>query len=184
MTQAKCIDRIEFPKSLFIFDFLLKIENSVRILELNILGSILFFMISLFVLGKKINFLSGHIINYIISSCVILFLLVNSSAIRKYINEIKDNKLDGINVTVPFKADVIPFLDTLSEEAQITQSVNTIYVNDKKLVGHNTDIKGFELSLKDTQFDLNNKSTFILGAGGVVPSIIYALEKFGVFSDT
>ena len=91
MTQAKCIDRIEFPKSLFIFDFLLKIENSVRILELNILGSILFFMISLFVLGKKINFLSGHIINYTISSCVILFLLVNSLAIRKYINEIKDN---------------------------------------------------------------------------------------------
>lgn len=91
VTQAKCIDRIEFPKSLFIFDFLLKIENSVRILELNILGSILFFMISLFVLGKKINFLSGHIINYIISSCVILFLLVNSLAIRKYINEIKDN---------------------------------------------------------------------------------------------
>ena len=91
VAQAKCIDRIEFPKSLFIFDFLLKIEKSVRILELNILGSILFFMISLFVLGKKINFLSGYVINYMISSCVILFLLVNSLAIRKYINEIKEN---------------------------------------------------------------------------------------------
>ena len=105
---------------------------------------------------------------------------IDKSEIQKIINEIKDNKLDGINVTVPFKTDVIPFLDTLSEEAQITQSVNTIYMHDKKLVGHNTDIKGFELSLKDTRFDLNNKSTFILGAGGVVPSIIYALEKLGV----
>ena len=103
----------------------------------------------------------------------------DKSEIQEIINEIKDNKLDGINVTVPFKTDVIPFLDTLSEEAQITQSVNTIYMHDKKLVGHNTDIKGFELSLKDTQFDLNNKSIFILGAGGVVPSIIYALEKLG-----
>ena len=105
---------------------------------------------------------------------------INKREIKENITEIKDNKLDGINVTIPFKTDVIPFLDKLSQEAQITQSVNTIYMHDKKLVGHNTDIKGFELSLKDTQFDLNNKSIFILGAGGVVPSIIYALEKLGV----
>ena len=105
---------------------------------------------------------------------------IDKSEIQEIINEIKDNKLDGINVTVPFKTNVIPFLDMLSKEAQITQSVNTIYTHDKKLVGHNTDIKGFELSLKDTRFDLNNKSIFILGAGGVVPSIIYALEKLGV----
>ena len=105
---------------------------------------------------------------------------INKSEIQGTINEIKDNKLDGINVTVPFKTDVIPFLDILSEEAQITQSVNTIFIHDKKLVGHNTDIKGFELSLKETKFDLKNKSIFILGAGGVVPSIIYALEKSGV----
>ena len=71
-------------------------------------------------------------------------------------------------------------MDVLSEESQITQSVNTIYIHDKKIVGHNTDIKGFELSLRETQFDLENKIIFILGAGGVVPSIIYALEKFGV----
>ena len=93
---------------------------------------------------------------------------IDKSEIQEIINEVKDNKLDGINVTVPFKTDVIPFLDTLSEEAQITQSVNTINVHDKKLVGHNTDIKGFELNLKDIQFDLNKKSIFILGAIGNV----------------
>ena len=71
-------------------------------------------------------------------------------------------------------------MDTLSKESQITQSVNTIYKQDKKLIGHNTDIKGFELSLKETQFNLENKTIFILGAGGVVPSIIYALEKLGI----
>ena len=105
---------------------------------------------------------------------------IDKSEIQEIINEIKDNKLDGINVTVPFKNDVIPFLDTLSEESRITQSVNTIYIHDKKLIGHNTDIKGFELSLKETQFNLENKTIFILGAGGVVPSIIYALKKLGV----
>jgi len=106
---------------------------------------------------------------------------IDKSEIHEIINEIKDNKLDGINVTVPFKSDVIPFLDTLSEESKITQSVNTIYIHDKKLIGHNTDIKGFELSLKETKFNLKNKTILILGAGGVVPSIIYALEKFGVY---
>ena len=105
---------------------------------------------------------------------------IDKREIYEIVTEIKDNKLDGVNVTVPFKTDVIPLLDTLSEESQITQSVNTIYIHDKKLVGHNTDIKGFELSIKDTQFDLTNKSIFILGAGGVVPSIIYALEKLSV----
>ena len=105
---------------------------------------------------------------------------IDKSEIQKIIFEIKDNKLDGINVTVPFKSDVIPFLDVLSEESQITQSVNTIYLKDKKIVGHNTDVKGFELSLNETQFDLKNKSIFIMGAGGVVPSIIYTLEKLGV----
>ena len=105
---------------------------------------------------------------------------IDKREIKKIITEIKDDKLDGINVTVPFKSDVIPFLDMLSEEAQITQSVNTIYKHNKKLIGHNTDIKGFELSLKETRFNLENKTIFILGAGGVVPSIICALEKSGV----
>ena len=105
---------------------------------------------------------------------------IEKSEIQEIVSEIKDNKLDGLNVTVPFKSDVIPFLDELSEESKITQSVNTIYMHDKKLIGHNTDIKGFEQSLKETQFELKNKSIFILGAGGVVPSIIYALEKLKV----
>jgi len=105
---------------------------------------------------------------------------IDKNEIQKVISEIRDKKLDGINVTVPFKSDVIPFLDMLSEESKITQSVNTIYTNNGKLIGHNTDIKGFELSLEETQFNLKDKKIFILGAGGVVPSIIYALEKSGV----
>ena len=90
---------------------------------------------------------------------------------------LKNNEICGINVTVPFKKKIIPFLDELSLEAENTQSVNTIYLENNKIKGHNTDIDGFELSLKNIKFDVNGKKIFILGAGGVVPSIIFSLKK-------
>ena len=100
--------------------------------------------------------------------------------IKNIVNEVRNNKITGINVTVPFKKEVIPYLDQLSDESLITQSVNTIYFKDDKVIGHNTDIYGFEHSLKNTKFEIRNKNVLILGAGGVVPSIIYSLEKLGV----
>ena len=68
----------------------------------------------------------------------------------------------------------------LSLEAKETQSVNTIYLENDKIIGHNTDIDGFELGIKDSRFDLKNKKILILGAGGVVPSIIFALNRMNV----
>ena len=100
--------------------------------------------------------------------------------LKYLILQVKEKKIHGINVTVPFKKAVIPYLDKLTTESQNTQSVNTIYLEDDKIVGHNTDISGFELSIKRSKFDLFNKKVFILGAGGVVPSIIYALNKMKV----
>jgi shikimate dehydrogenase len=97
-----------------------------------------------------------------------------------FISQIKDKKINGINVTVPFKKTVIPYLDELSNEAQSTQSVNTIYLKNNKVVGHNTDIFGFETSIKKTAYNINDKEVLILGAGGVVPSIIFALIKMKV----
>jgi shikimate dehydrogenase len=100
--------------------------------------------------------------------------------LKNLIFQVKEKKIDGINVTVPFKRAVIPFLDKLTNEAVKTQSVNTIYLNENKLMGHNTDIIGFKKSIKNFKYDLNNKEVFILGAGGVVPSIIFALTQMGV----
>ena len=97
--------------------------------------------------------------------------------LKKIISEIKEEKINGINVTVPFKKAVIPFLDELSPEAKNTQSVNTIYFQNGSAVGHNTDIAGFELAIKHAKYDVSNKEVFILGAGGVAPSIIYSLKK-------
>ena len=105
---------------------------------------------------------------------------LNEGDLKDIIFEVKKKKISGINVTVPFKKAVIPFLDDLSQEANVTQSVNTIYMQNGKLVGHNTDIAGFELAIKHSKFDIDKKNIFILGAGGVTPSIIYSLKKMNV----
>jgi len=102
---------------------------------------------------------------------------INEDQLEKLILQVKEKKINGINVTVPFKKAIIPFLDELSTEAESTQSVNTIYLNDHKIIGHNTDIFGFETSIKKSRYNLSDKEVLILGAGGVVPSIIFALNK-------
>ena len=106
---------------------------------------------------------------------------LDENELKNIISEVKEEKINGINVTVPFKKAVIPFLDKLSPEAENTQSVNTIYLNNGKIIGHNTDIAGFELSIKKIKYDVTGKKVLILGAGGVVSSIISALYKMKAF---
>ena len=105
---------------------------------------------------------------------------LNESGLEQIIEDIKKEKINGVNVTVPFKKAVIPFLDELTAEAKSTKSVNTLYLKDNKVVGHNTDIIGFETSIEKSKYDVVNKKVLILGAGGVVPSIIFALNKMKV----
>ena len=105
--------------------------------------------------------------------------LLNEGDIEDVIFQVKKGEINGINVTVPFKKSVIPFLDELSSEANKSQSVNTVYKENDKIIGHNTDIGGFELGLRHLKYDVKNKKIFILGAGGVVSSIILALKKNG-----
>ena len=102
---------------------------------------------------------------------------IDQKDLENIISEVKKEKLHGINVTVPYKKEIIPFLDELSPEAKETQSVNTIYLQNGTTIGHNTDIAGFELAIKYAKYDISNKKIFILGAGGVAPSIIYSLKK-------
>ena len=106
--------------------------------------------------------------------------LLDENNIQEVIEEVKNEKIHGINVTVPFKKSVIPFLDQLSPLAKEVQSVNTIFKKDNKVIGENTDVGGFERSLEYTNYTVKNKKVFILGAGGVVPSILKALEKLEV----
>ena len=104
--------------------------------------------------------------------------------IKEIIKDIKKQKITGCNITVPFKKKVIPLLDKLSLEAEKTQSVNTIVFEKGNLVGHNTDILGFDKAIKDLNFSMKDKKILILGAGGVVPSIVFALKKMDVLEIT
>jgi len=106
--------------------------------------------------------------------------LLEQEEIQKLILDLREERVHGLNVTVPFKKEVIPFLDILSDEARNSQSVNTIYKNKDKIIGDNTDIEGFKIGLETTGQPIKNKIALILGAGGVVPSIIIALKKMQV----
>ena len=108
---------------------------------------------------------------------------IEAGQIGEVIDKIKKKELQGINVTVPYKQTVIPFLDLVINDAKETSSVNTIYLNsENKIIGENTDVYGFDYSFikKFTNKNLSEKKVLILGAGGVVPSIIYALVKKNV----
>ena len=102
---------------------------------------------------------------------------LKSQDLKDLIIKVKTEEVNGINVTVPFKNEIISYLDKLSHEADSTKSVNTIYLANDKVVGHNTDIEGVELAIKEINYDISKKKIFIIGAGGVVSSIIFALKK-------
>ena len=134
-----------------------------------------------FVIGNPINHsLSPKLHNYWLKENNIDATYDKKKVEEKNLQNIKEKKINGINVTVPFKKKVIPYLDKLSREAEQTQSVNTITFDGNNLIGHNTDIFGFTKAIENLDFSINDKNIFILGAGGVVPSIIFALKKMNV----
>ncbi len=105
--------------------------------------------------------------------------LIIESEMERIVSKLRSKELSGVNVTVPYKNKIISFMDNLTKEANETKSVNTIYLENNKIVGHNTDIAGFELAIRSYGYDLKKKNIFILGAGGVVPSIIVGLKRMG-----
>jgi shikimate dehydrogenase len=106
--------------------------------------------------------------------------LLDENNLKNFVDDLRNGSFHGANVTVPFKNKIIPFLDEVSETAKKTQSVNTIYLKNKSIIGENTDVYGFHKSLELLNYTLKNKSAFIIGAGGVSSSIIQALKLLGV----
>ena len=105
---------------------------------------------------------------------------LNEDEIKTTIEKIKSKEIHGMNITVPYKQAVIPFLESQSDIVTKTNSVNTIYNKDDKIHGDNTDVYGFEKSITSNNISLEGKSVLIFGAGGVVPSIIFALVNLNV----
>ena len=134
------------------------------------------------VIGNPINHsLSPQLHNYWLKQNKINAIYekekIDRNDLKNLVLRVKKSEIYGLNITVPFKNEIITFLDKLSLEAESTQSVNTIHLKNNELVGHNTDVDGFELAIQASKYDVSGKKVFILGAGGVVPSIIFTLKK-------
>ena len=91
---------------------------------------------------------------------------------------IAENKLSGLNVTIPYKESIIPFLDNLTDDAKNIGAVNTIQFINGKTIGHNTDWIGFSKSIKPLLGD--KKTALILGNGGGAKAIKFALNKLNI----
>lgn len=98
--------------------------------------------------------------------------------LKDFFSDLKKNNICGLNVTIPYKETVIPFLNTLSEEARLIGAVNTIKVSDTQLEGFNTDGEGFLRHLEqDLKFDPQGQTVALIGAGGAARAIAVYLAK-------
>lgn len=112
-------------------------------------------------------------------NCEYKKLKTRKSSIKQILNRVRKREIEGINVTIPFKNSVIKHLDVLKGDALKTSSVNTVYLNKKKLIGDNTDVYGFSSGVL-RKIKTRIKTAGIIGAGGVTSSIILALIQKGV----
>lgn len=103
---------------------------------------------------------------------------VDPEGIEYFIKGLRYTNIIGVNVTIPHKTSVIPYLDKLSEEAKILGAVNTIKITKEKLIGYNTDVYGFEKCLEG--IDVPKCSALLIGAGGAGKAVAYTLCKLNV----
>ncbi len=98
---------------------------------------------------------------------------VKKGRLPQWLRRVKDEGFDGFNLTMPHKIDIIPFLDGIDREAEISGSVNTVVNLGGKLYGHTTDAEGFFAALNDLGVSHKGKRLLILGAGGAARAIIF-----------
>jgi shikimate dehydrogenase len=93
------------------------------------------------------------------------------------------SNLCGLNVTIPYKEQIIPYLDEVDEQAQKIGAVNTIYIDKKtgKKKGYNTDVYGFKQSLKPF-LENQHQRALILGTGGASKAVAYVLNELGIIT--
>jgi len=106
--------------------------------------------------------------------CYVPFL-VHPDNLADAVRSVKALTMTGVNVTVPHKEKVMPLLDEINEEASFIGAVNTIVNSGEKLVGYNTDGRGFMQSLSENGVEVKDKDVVIIGAGGAARAIGYYL---------
>ena len=106
--------------------------------------------------------------------------LMKREELYSVIELVKNKKIAGLNVTLPFKEIIIEYMDKLHPSAEESMAVNTVYLDKRnRVTGANTDGIGFiEYLKKDLEINIKNKSFYIIGAGGAALGIISTLVKF------
>ncbi len=132
--------------------------------------------------------LSPSIHNYLFDkekeNAVYMAFNIEKKDLENTINGFKAINVKGFNVTIPYKIDIINFLDQLSYESELIGAVNTVKIDNGKLVGYNTDGLGFLKTLEERNISLKGKNVLILGAGGAAQSISLTVANEGVKSLT
>ena len=95
-------------------------------------------------------------------------------------NFVRFGDWDGVNVTIPYKKTVLPFLDSVSETVRAVGSANTLVRKNGKIEGHNTDVFGFLYLLRNSGIRYENARTIVLGSGGASVAITHALRTAGI----
>ncbi len=90
-----------------------------------------------------------------------------------------NRNFDALNVTIPYKSTVIPYLDEISEDAKKIGAVNTVVNQNNKLIGYNTDVYGFEYTLKYFKIQVKGKKVIVLGNGGASKAVVPVLKQLG-----
>lgn len=113
-----------------------------------------------------------------LSSC--RYELFPLDEIQDFLALVQARDLDGLNVTIPYKQAIIPFLDELSEDAKAIGAVNCIAFKGNRLIGHNTDVVGFERSLTPLLRGQTSQSALVFGTGGASNAITFVLNKLNI----
>lgn len=104
---------------------------------------------------------------------------VEKGGLNEYLSEAARLGISGLNLTMPHKKDIIPYLDFIDDEARLFDSVNTVKIKNGKLYGYNTDSVGAFRALVEKGYLAKDKNIVILGAGGVVSTIALKMALEG-----
>ncbi|MHA7734413.1 shikimate dehydrogenase [Nitrosopumilus sp. S6] len=109
--------------------------------------------------------------------CSYIAYRIPKDELEEGIEGLKKIKIDGFNVTIPHKVEMMKYLDKIDESCSLIGAVNTIVNNDGVLKGYNTDMNGFLEPLKKRKIDITNSSVLLLGAGGAARAIVAGFAK-------
>ena len=127
-------------------------------------------------LGKTLKHSFSPQIHKILSGYDYDLIEINEDGLEKFV---KSGKYDGFNITIPYKKEIIKYLDVVDETAKKIGAVNTVVKKDGKLLGYNTDWFGMEYALKKAGINLSNKKVLILGSGGTSNTANFVANHLG-----